>query len=144
VRGLKNQDGKEDDLVSDEEVVEGAEVDEGVQPGTQKLDAKGKAALQNSDPEKQKLFANFQKNRVVPNISSSSKRPAGFSKGLWKKELHAQLTGSYPKKNRRGMRTPSQKIKPEASSTVLGKRSTKTATLHKSNTSTFKKKPKKE
>ena len=59
MRGLKNQDGKEDDLVSDEEVVEGAEVDEGVQPGTQKLDARGKAALQSSDPEKQKLFANF-------------------------------------------------------------------------------------
>lgn len=142
-RGLKNQDGKEDDLVSDEEVVEGAEVDEGVQPGTAKLDAKGKAAL--GDPEKTRLFANFQKNRVVPNISSSSKRPAGFSKGLWKKELHAQLTGSYPKKNRRGMRTPSQKIdKDVAKSAVLGKRSAKTATTHKSNTSTFKKKQKKD
>ena len=49
--------------------VEGAEVDE---------DGKEK---------KKKLFANYQKNRIIPNISSVSMRPAGISKGLWKREL---------------------------------------------------------
>ena len=53
----------------DEREVEGAEVDE---------DGKEK---------KKKLFANYQKNRIIPNITSVSMRPAGISKGLWQREL---------------------------------------------------------
>ena len=90
------------------------------------------------DP-KGKLFANFQKKRVVPNITSTSKRPAGITKGLWKQELKRQITGTVDKNQRRGMRS---QVKEEGASN-LGKRSTpmkKTATLHKSNTSTFKNK----
>ena len=34
-----------------------------------------------------KPFSNFQKKGYVPNISSTNKRPAGVSKGLWKREL---------------------------------------------------------
>ena len=75
----KREDAEGDDeYVEDEAPVEGAEVDEGVAPG----------AMQPAKSDyKKKLFANFQKGKVVPNISSVQKRPAGISKGLWKKEL---------------------------------------------------------
>lgn len=64
---------------SDEYVsVEGAEVDEGVQPGTVKTPAK--------EDKSPKAFANFQKKGNVPNITSINKRPAGITKGMWKKE----------------------------------------------------------
>lgn len=53
---------------------------------------------------KKKLFENFQKNRIVPNISSSKKRAPGISKGMWKKELKTQL-GISLKKKRTGKRT---------------------------------------
>jgi len=59
---------------------------------------------------------------------------------MWKKELKAQVTGTFDKRTRRGMRKPK-----EEGSGVLGKRersssskSTKTSTDHKKNTSTFK------
>jgi len=61
---------------------------------------------------------------------------------MWKKELKAQVTGTFDKRSRRGMRKPK-----EEGSGVLGKReraslskskSTKTSTDHKKNTSTFK------
>jgi len=56
---------------------------------------------------------------------------------MWKKELKAQVTGTYDKKSRRGLRQPK-----EEGSGLLGKRerakSHKTATDHKKNTSTFK------
>ena len=48
--------------------------------------------------QKSKLFANFQKKRVVPNITFTSKRPAGITKGLWKQELKRQITGTVDKK----------------------------------------------
>ena len=136
-KGSKREDEEGDDeYVEDEAPVEGAEVDEGVAPGAVRP-AKG--------DDKKKLFANFQKGRVIPNISSVQKRPAGISKGLWRKELKHQLTGSYEKKTRRGMRKR-QDTTEDASSGggtsrgLLGKRdsSTKTATNHKQNTSTFK------
>jgi hypothetical protein len=53
---------------------------------------------------KKKLFENFQKNRIVPNIASSKKRAPGISKGMWKKELKTQLGISINKK-RSGKRT---------------------------------------
>jgi hypothetical protein len=76
---------------------------------------------------------------------------------MWKTELKAQITGSYDKRERRGMRTKrlreeSEKKdsnKPEKTKhSLLGKRDrsssgTKTATSHKSNTSTFKNQSKK-
>ena len=37
---------------------------------------------------------------MVPNITSTNKRPAGISKGLWKKELKYQMTGKVDKKKR--------------------------------------------
>ena len=81
-----------------------------------------------------KIFSNFQKNgKIIPNINSITKRPAGISKGLWKKEAKRQLTGSVDKKERRGKRVK----KDAAEGGVLGKR-TKTATSHSRNTSTFK------
>lgn len=56
-------------------------------------------------PEKERMFSNFQKNgKIIPNINSVTKRPAGISKGLWKKEAKRQLTGVTEKKERRGMR----------------------------------------
>jgi len=54
---------------NDEKEVEGAEVDE------------------DETEKKKKLFANYQKNRIIPNITSVSMRPAGISKGLWQREL---------------------------------------------------------
>jgi hypothetical protein len=68
-----------------------------------------------------------------------SKRPAGISKGLWKMERQAQITGEYQKK---GKSSKKRKEKPEdkkSDSKLLGKRDYKTATKHKTNTSTFKK-----
>lgn len=89
----------------------------------------------------------------MPNITSVDKRPFGISKGMWKKELKAQVTGTYDKRERRGMRTKRLREESEKKGesgksektkhSLLGKRdrsssSTKTATSHKSNTSTFK------
>lgn len=89
-----------------------------------------------ADPKK--LFQNFQKEgKIVPNITSNAKRPAGISKGLWKKELKFQMTGKVDKRHRSGKREPK---KPEK---MLGKRDHKTATLHATNTSTFKNQAKK-
>lgn len=130
----------EDEFVSDDSEVEGAEVDEGVTGPTKDSQQKiAQARKEKVAEEKKKFFANFQKNKVVPNITSTQMRPAGISKGLWKKELKRQIDPNAPlKKTRKGMRKPASQSqeKPE-----LGKRaqsSTKTATLHKSNTSTFK------
>jgi hypothetical protein len=71
----------------------------------------------------------------------------GISKGMWKKELAAAVTGTFDKRSRRGKRLPKGESAPEG---VLGKRerareskSRKTSTDHKKNTSTFKNQGKK-
>ena len=136
----KAGEGADDD---DEYVsVEGAEVDEGVQPGTVKTPAK--------DERPARAFQNFQKKGLVPNITSVSKRPAGITKGMWKKENLRQSHGIDKfKKQRRGKRAKASPEGPDAPAAgLLGKRdspqkSTKTATTHRSNTSTFKNQAKK-
>jgi hypothetical protein len=111
----------------------------------------------NTTPDdKKKIFANYQKKRVVPNISSGKVRAAGISKGMWKKELKEQM-GISTSRSRRGIREKSgektseyrkfrgagskSKDRKGADSTkvTLGKR-TKTATDHGKgkNTTTFK------
>jgi hypothetical protein len=98
------EDGEE--LVSD---VEGAEVDE-TQVAPKKTELK------------------------KPNAKSLKVRPAGISKGLWKKEMKVRADPKASlKKERRGAR----KAKEEGG-IVLGKKRTKTATSHARNTSTFK------
>jgi len=87
---------------------------------------------------KDKIFGNFQKNRIVPNITSTKKRPAGITKGLWKAELKKQMTGSYEKKGRRGKRSQSKDKEGSEEKGALGKR-TRTATSHAKGTKTFKK-----
>lgn len=59
---------------------------------------------------------------------------------MWKKEHQRQITGKDDKKERRGRReSKSAAPKDETSTKVtLGKRDHKTATSHKTNTSTFK------
>ena len=91
-----NEEAGDDDYVSDEDVENAAaEVDDNVE-------VKKKAPKPVMDAKKP--FSNFQKKGYVPNITSTSKRPAGVSKGLWKRELKTQLTGQAQKKQRRGMR----------------------------------------
>jgi len=120
--------------------VEGAEVDEGVQPG-------------NAPPDK-KPFGNFQKKGNVPNISNVKKRPAGIAKGMWRKENLRQAHGVDKfKKQRRGARAKPEgpasrsasNSKSAPKTSMLGKREApgKTATTHKTNTSTFKNQAKK-
>ena len=54
---------------------------------------------------KGKAFSNFQKKGYVPNITSTRKRPAGITKGMWKKENLRQSHGIDKfKKERRGNR----------------------------------------
>ena len=101
-------------------------------------------AKENDDQPKKKFFENFQKDgKIIPNITSDRKRAPGISKGMWKQEHKKQLTGKVEKKTRKGMRKP----KEDDSKSVLGKRdhksSTKTATTHSKNTSTFKSQNKK-
>lgn len=71
-----------------------------------------------------------------------TKRAPGISKGMWKKELKRQITGSVDKRRRTGSRQQAQEDKMKASEdkkpSMLTKR--KSATMHKTNTSTFKKK----
>jgi len=94
----------------------------------------------------------------VTNITSTKKRPAGITKGMWKKENLKQSHGIDKfKKQRRGMRKrheESSEEKPKSGG-FLGKRdnasrpsqspktTTKTSTNHKKNTSTFKNQSKK-
>jgi len=80
--------------------------------------APGGQAKSGQSPDKKRLFENLQKKRIVPNISSASKRPFGISKGMWKKELQAQVTGTYEKRRRTGKREP----KEAEPSGLLGKR----------------------
>tara|TARA_B110000285_G_scaffold232372_1_gene303284 strand:- start:263 stop:646 length:384 start_codon:yes stop_codon:yes gene_type:complete len=79
----KKKDGDDSDAGSD---VEGAEADDTANP-----------------EEKKRLFANYQKKRIVPNISSVNVRAPGISKGMWKKELKEQM-GINTKRSRSGVR----------------------------------------
>jgi len=85
-----------------------------------------------------RVFENFQKDgKIVPNITSVTKRPSGISKGMWKQELKYQVSGEKVKKERRGMRSATAEKR--GMTKLLGKREVaKTATTHKKNTSTFK------
>jgi hypothetical protein len=51
-------------------------------------DVEGIDADDTANPEeKKRIFSNYQKKRIIPNISSGKVRAAGISKGMWKKEL---------------------------------------------------------
>ncbi len=51
-------------------------------------DVEGVDADDTANPEeKKRIFANYQKKRIIPNIASGKVRAAGISKGMWKKEL---------------------------------------------------------
>lgn len=71
-------------------------------------DQKKKKILEGDEDEQAKsknLFTNFQKEgKLVPNIASHAKRAPGISKGMWKKELKRQLTGTVEKRRRTGDR----------------------------------------
>ena len=116
-------------------------------------DVEGVDADDTANPEeKKRIFANYQKKRIIPNIASGKVRAAGISKGMWKKELKSQL-GISTSKSRRGLREKSGEHtgsksapkkfakgnKADSTKVTLGKR-TKTATDHGSgkNTTTFK------
>lgn len=122
----KKEEPGDDDYVTDpgaESDVEEADVDDTKNPAK-------------AGEDKPKFFSNFQKNgKIIPNINSISKRPAGISKGLWKKEAKRQLTGVSEKKQRRGKRGKKEATDDKPSS-MLGKR--KTATSHSKGTTTFK------
>lgn len=123
--GSEKKDGAKGDANDDDYVTDpGAESD--VQEAG--ADADDTNAPKPENANKDRLFGNFQKKRIIPNIASSKARPAGITKGLWKQELQKQLTGSYEKKGRRGMRKPKDHKgdlnKPKsAEKGVLGKRS---------------------
>jgi hypothetical protein len=112
--------------------------DPGEQSDVEEANADDNKEVVSTENKKERLFANFQKNgKIIPNITSVVKRPAGISKGLWKKEAKRQLTGVTEKKERRGMRVKKEDL-PKKDASALGKR-TKTSNSHGGkNTSTFK------
>jgi hypothetical protein len=131
-KGPKKENKKE---AGDDDYV----TDPGEQSEVEEANADDNKEVVSNENKKEKMFANFQKNgKIIPNITSVVKRPAGISKGLWKKEAKRQLTGVTEKKERRGMRVKKEdKDKKPKDASVLGKR-TKTSTSHGKNTSTFK------
>lgn len=86
MKGAKNDEKADEDEYVEDDTLE-ADVDD---TGTTKK--------RSESEDKKKPFSNFQKKGYVPNITSVNKRAPGISKGLWKKELKRQITGSEEKK----------------------------------------------